>query len=93
MAQPTTSVAEYRAALLHFACALLKDHNLDVPLAAMTEMAERNRMSPGDVAREHAHVCRFLLANVRGRWHGEAALDRVAAALGVSGKEYLPLGY
>ncbi len=90
MAQPTTSVAEYRAALLHFSCALLKDYNLDVPFAMLTEMAERSSMTPDEVAREHAHICRLLWANVLGRWQGEPALERVAATLGVPGEAYLP---
>ena len=47
-------------------------------------------MTPGEVAREHAHVCRLLWANVRGRWLGEPALERVAATLDVPGEAYLP---
>ncbi len=86
----SAALAEYRAALVHFACALLKDYNLDVPLAVLTEVAECNRMTQDEVAREHAHVCRLLLANVRGQWLGEPALERVAAALGVRGEDYLP---
>jgi len=88
--KPSPAVAEYRAALVHFACALLKDYNLDAPLAALTELAERNRMIPDEVAREHAHVCRLLWANVRGQWSGEPALERVAATLDVPGEAYLP---
>ena len=87
--ESSPSVAAYRAALLRFACALLKDHSLDVPLATLSEMAAHNRMTPGEIAREHAHVCRLLWANVRGRWLGEPALERVAATLGVPGSKYL----
>ena len=90
MEKPSPSVEEYRAALLPFACALLKDYSLDVPLATLSDMAERSRMTPHEVAREHAHVCRLLWANVRGQWLGEPALERVAAALGVRGEDYLP---
>jgi hypothetical protein len=88
--KPSPAVAAYRTALVHFACVLLKDHSLDVPLATMTEMAERNQMTPDEVAKEHAHACRLLWANVRGRWLGEPALERVAATLGVRGEDYLP---
>jgi hypothetical protein len=88
--KPSPAVAEYRAVLVHFACALLKDYSLDVPLSTLTEIAERHRMTPDEVAREHAHACRLLWANVCGRWLGEPALERVAATLGVTGKEYLP---
>jgi len=88
--KPSPSVAEYRAVLVQFACSLLKDYSLDVPLAALTEITERNRMTPDEVAWEHAHVCRLLWANVCGQWLGEPALERVAATLGVTGKEYLP---
>jgi len=87
---PSPSIEEYRAALVRFACAVLKDYSLDVPLAALTEMAERNRMAPDEVAREHAHVCRLLWANLHGQWLGEPALERVAATLGVRGEDYLP---
>ena len=89
MEKPSPAVAEYRAALLHFACALLKDYSLDVPLSTLGEMSERNRMTPHELAREHAHACRLLWANVRGRWLGEPALERVAATLGVGGEDYL----
>ena len=90
MEKPSPSVQEYRAALVHFACALLRDYSLDVPLTTLTEMAERNPMTSDEVAREHAHVCRLLWANVRGQWLGEPALERVAATLGVRGEDYLP---
>lgn len=90
MEKPSPAVEEYRAALLHFSCTLLKDYDLDVPFAMLTEMAERNRMTPDEVAREHAHACRLLWANVRGQWLGEPALERVAATLGVRGEDYLP---
>jgi hypothetical protein len=88
--KPSPAVAEYRAALVHFACALLKDYSLDVPLATLTEIAERNQMTPDEVAWEHAQACRLLWANVRGQWLGEPALERVAATLDVPGEAYLP---
>lgn len=76
--------------LLHFACALLADYTIDVPIALLKELAERNRLTPGAVAREHEHVCRLLWPNIGGRWHGEPAVQRVAALLDVPGRAYLP---
>ena len=68
----------------------MKDYSLDVPLAMLTEIAERDGIAREDVAREHGHACRLLWANVRGQWLGEPALERVAATLGVQGEDYLP---
>lgn len=90
MGEPAPHIAEYRRVLIDFAHRLQDDPGLDVPLAALTEIANRNAMHPWEIASENVNCCNVLWHLVRGWFLADAVLERVAATLGVAEREYVP---